>query len=280
MKRTLFLVVLIILTLSIKAQTTIVYGEMVDSVSRQGEPNASIRVFKEGKMDKPVAMSVTDVNGKFRQSIKGIGGYIICFSSTGRKEIRRKVILKKEGGEINIGTLLVHDDTKQLKGVDVVAQKPLIKMETDKMTYDVQADNDSKSNTVLDMLRKVPMVVVDGQDNIMVNGSGSFKVYVDGKPNIMFSSNPSQIFKSMPASAVKKIEVITNPGAKYDAEGTAGVLNLIMSDIDGKKQKTNGYNGNILGQVNSLMFMGAAFLSGQQGKFTYNNVSSTNYKCL
>lgn len=274
MKRTLFLVVLIILTLSIKAQTTIVYGEMVDSVSRQGEPNASIRVFKEGKMDKPVAMSITDVNGKFRQSIKGIGGYIICFSSTGRKEIRRKVILKKEGGEINIGTLLVHDDTKQLKGVDVVAQKPLIKMETDKMTYDVQADNDSKSNTVLDMLRKVPMVVVDGQDNIMVNGSGSFKVYVDGKPNIMFSSNPSQIFKSMPASAVKKIEVITNPGAKYDAEGTAGVLNLIMSDIDGKKQKTNGYNGNILGQVNSLMFMGAAFLSGQQGKFTYNtNIS-------
>ena len=74
-----------------------------------------------------------------------------------------------------------------MKGVEVVAQKPLVKMETDKMTYDVQSDNDVKTNTVLDMLRKVPMVTVDGQDNITVNGQGSFKVYVDGKPNVMFS---------------------------------------------------------------------------------------------
>ena len=66
-----------------------------------------------------------------------------------------------------------------------MAQKPLVKMETDKMTYDVQSDNDVKTNTVLDMLRKVPMVTVDGQDNITVNGQGSFKVYVDGKPNVM-----------------------------------------------------------------------------------------------
>ena len=107
-------------------------------------------------------------------------------------------------------------------------------MKQTKMTYDVQADNDAKSNTVLDMLRKVPMVTVDGQDNITVNGQSSFKVYVDGKPNIMFSSNPSQIFKSMPASAVKNIEVITNPGAKYDAEGVGGVLNIVMNHADGR----------------------------------------------
>ena len=144
-------------------------------------------------------------------------------------------------------TSFVQDDTKQLKGVEVVAQKPLVKMETDKMTYDVQSDNDVKTNTVLDMLRKVPMVTVDGQDNITVNGQGSFKVYVDGKPNVMFSSNPSQIFKAMPASAVKSIEVVTNPGAKYDAEGVGGVLNIVMNNADGKaKTKLNGYNGSIL----------------------------------
>lgn len=77
------------------------------------------------------------------------------------------------------------------------------KMETDKMTYNVQQDADAKASTVLDMLRKVPMVTVDGQDNITVNGSSSFKVYVDGKPNPMFSANPSQIFKAMPATMVK-----------------------------------------------------------------------------
>ena len=90
---------------------------------------------------------------------------------------------------VNLGTILIQDDAKLMKGVEVVAQKPLVKMETDKMTYDVESDVDSKSKTVLDMLRKVPMVTVDGQDNITVNGQGSFKVYVDGKPNVMFNAH-------------------------------------------------------------------------------------------
>lgn len=135
------------------------------------------------------------------------------------------------------------------------------------MTYDVQSDNDVKTNTVLDMLRKVPMVTVDGQDNITVNGQGSFKVYVDGKPNVMFSSNPSQIFKAMPASAVKSIEVVTNPGAKYDAEGVGGVLNIVMNNADGKaKTKLNGYNGSIAATISNKGYRGSTFLSGQQGK--------------
>ena len=108
----------------------------------------------------------------------------------GRKEITRKVKLTAGGGPINLGTLLVQDDTKQLQGVEVVAQKPLVKMETDKMTYDVQADNDAKSNTVLDMLRKVPMVTVDGQDNITVNGQSSFKVYVMGSQTLCSLPTP------------------------------------------------------------------------------------------
>lgn len=162
-----------------------------------------------------------------------------------------------------------------LEGVTVTASKPLVKMETDKMTYNVQEDADAKASTVLDMLRKVPMVTVDGQDNITVNGSSNFKVYVDGKPNPMFSSNPSQIFKAMPATMVKNIEVITNPGAKYDAEGTGGVLNLIMN-----KQTTangaaasdalNGYNGNVSLSAGNTSQRISAFISGQQGKFTYS----------
>ena len=121
--------------------------------------------------------------------------------------------------------------SKELDGVTVVHQKRLVKMEVDKMTYNVSEDEDSKSKTVLDMLRKVPMVTVDGEDNITVNGSSSFKILVDGMPNVLFSQNPSMVFKSMPATAVKSIEVITNPGAKYDAEGTGGILNIVMNKI-------------------------------------------------
>ena len=187
---------------------------------------------------------------------------------------------------VNLGTILIQDDAKLMKGVEVVVQKPLVKMETDKMTYDVESDVDSKSKTVLDMLRKVPMVTVDGQDNITVNGQGSFKVYVDGKPNVMFSANPSQIFKSMPASSVKSIEVVTNPGAKYDAEGVGGVLNIVMNKIGGKQKIMNGYNGSLSAMISNYGWNGSAFVSGQQGKLTYsvnavhNEVESGNVEMI
>jgi len=252
------------------AQTSTIKGMVVDSLTSQGEPYVTIRVYKERKSDKPLAMWVTNIDGTFAHTVNGQGNFFISFSSMGRKDIIRNVQLSATGGEIDLGKLLIQDNAKQLKGVEVVAQKPLVKMETDKMAYDVQADNDSKASTVLDMLRKVPMVIVDGQDNITVNGQSSFKVYVDGKPSVMFSSNPSQVFKAMPASMVKSIEVITNPGAKYDAEGVGGVLNIVMNASSNSKMNKNGYNGNVSLTAAAIGLRLSSFISGQQGKFSYS----------
>ena len=252
------------------AQTSTIKGMVVDSLTSQGEPYVTIRVYKERKSDKPLAMWVTNIDGTFTHTVNGQGNFFISFSSMGRKDIIRNVQLSATGGEIDLGKLLIQDNAKQLKGVEVVAQKPLVKMETDKMAYDVQADNDSKASTVLDMLRKVPMVIVDGQDNITVNGQSSFKVYVDGKPSVMFFSNPSQVFKAMPASMVKSIEVITNPGAKYDAEGVGGVLNIVMNASSNSKMSKNGYNGNVSLTAAAIGLRLSSFISGQQGKFSYS----------
>ena len=172
--------------------------------------------------------------------------------------------------------------SQELDGVTVVHQKRLVKMEVDKMTYKVSEDEDAKSSTVLDMLRKVPMVTVDGEDNITVNGSSSFKIYVDGMPNVLFSQNPSMVFKSMPATAVKSIEVITNPGAKYDAEGTGGILNIVMNKISfgpgmESAQSLNGYNGTLRASAGNRQLGGSAFLNGQQGKLSYSASVMTSY---
>ena len=178
---------------------------------------------------------------------------------------------------------IVKNDTvawnKSLDGVTVTAQRQLIKQEIDRIGYDVQADEDSKTENVLDMLRKVPMVTVDGQDNITVNGSSSFKVYVDGKPNVMFSSNASMIFKSMPAVAVKSIEVVTNPGAKYDAEGASGVLNIVLNKqlTGGDSASMNSYSGTLRAQAGTNGWGGGAFLSGQQGKLSYSANAMQSY---
>lgn len=188
--------------------------------------------------------------------------------------------------QVNNETTGVPGDTidweKYLDQVTVSAVRPLVKMEADKMTYDVQGDADSKSATVLDMLRKVPMVTVDGQDNIKVNGSGAFKVYVDGKPSPMFSNNPSQIFKMMPASSVSKIEVITNPGAKYDAEGAVGVLNLVLAKAGagGGQQTINGLTGTVRGQIGNRGYGGGVSFSAQEGKLSVSGNLTTGYQRL
>jgi hypothetical protein len=284
MKQIRIFAVMMMLTLSavVMAQTT-VKGVLRDEVLDESEPFATVRVFKAGQKDKPVAMFLTKEDGQFSEQVKGKGKFDIVFSSVGKEDLMQTIELGNEG-TLDLGILYIKENATMLKGVEVIAQKPLVKMEVDKMSYNVAEDEDSKSNTVLDMLRKVPMVTVDGQDNISVNGSSSFKVYVDGMPNVMFSSNPSMVFKSMPATAVKSIEVMTNPGAKYDAEGASGILNIVMNKMTpaaggmpSQSYSMNGYNGTVRAQAGTKQLGASAFVSGQQGKLSYSVNAMTSY---
>jgi outer membrane receptor protein involved in Fe transport len=279
-----FIAAVVMMTMSstLMAQTT-VKGTLMDETLGESEPFATVRVFKAGQKDKPVAMFLTKEDGQFSEQVKGKGKFDIVFSSVGKEDLLQTVELSNEG-TLDLGTLYIKENATMLKGVEVVAQKPLVKMEVDKMSYNVAEDEDSKSNTVLDMLRKVPMVTVDGQDNITVNGSSSFKVYVDGMPNVMFSSNPSMVFKSMPATAVKSIEVMTNPGAKYDAEGASGILNIVMNKMTpaaggmpSQSYNMNGYTGTVRASAGNKQLGGSAFISGQQGKLSYSVNAMTSY---
>ena len=138
-------------------------------------------------------------------------------------------------------TLSIHKNV-ELGEVVIKSQRQLVKDEIDRTTYNVQADEEAKAKTVMDMLRKVPLVTIDGQENIQVNGSSSFKIFKNGRPDPTMTSNPKDVLKSMPASMVKRIEVITEPGARYDAEGVSAILNIVM--IDGRSI------GGVVGSVN------------------------------
>ena len=272
-----FAAIVMMMTSQVMMAQTTVKGVLMDETLGEAEPFATVRVFKAGKTQKPVAMFLTNENGEFKQEVKGKGRFDIVFSSIGKEDLKQTVTLGQEN-PLDMGTLYIKENATMLKGVEIVAQKPLVKMDVDKMSYNVAEDEDSKSNTVLDMLRKVPMVTVDGQDNISVNGSSSFKVYVDGMPNAMFSSNPSMVFKSMPATAVKSIEVVTNPGAKYDAEGAAGILNIVMNKQNPQAaQSLNGYNGTVRASAGTKQLGGSVFINGQQGKFSYSANVMTSY---
>ena len=275
--KVIFAAIVMMMTSQVVMAQTTVKGVLMDETLGEAEPFATVRVFKAGKTEKPVAMFLTNENGEFKQEVKGKGKFDIVFSSIGKEDLKQTVTLGQEN-PLDLGTLYIKENATMLKGVEIVAQKPLVKMDVDKMSYNVAEDEDSKSNTVLDMLRKVPMVTVDGQDNISVNGSSSFKVYVDGMPNAMFSANPSMVFKSMPATAVKSIEVVTNPGAKYDAEGAAGILNIVMNKQNPQAaQSLNGYNGTVRASAGTKQLGGSVFINGQQGKFSYSANVMTSY---
>ena len=135
-----------------------------------------------------------------------------------------------------------------LDEVVVAQRRKLIKNDIDKLTYDVQHDKTAQTKTTLEILKKIPLVTVDGQETIRVQGSTSFKVYRNGHPDPSLSGqNLKDILKAIPASTIKRIEVITDPGAKYDAEGTTAILNIVMMS----NTKLQGVSGKVNSDVNS-----------------------------
>lgn len=273
MKQTLISMALILMfALCAKAQNTqhsyTITGVVADSVTHEGEPYATLTIARADSAAKPVKQALTDIKGRFSISSNGTGSYLLMVRSMGRKPMQRAYTVDATTRTIDLGTLLLQDGGNQLETVEVVAYKPLVKADVDKIAYSVEDDPEANTNTVIEMLKKVPMVTVDGQDNIRVNGNSSFKIYVNGKPNNMMTKNPKEVLKSMPASSIKKIEVITNPGPKYDAEGVGGILNIVT---EGKGPE--GYNATFSGRANNSSYGGGLYATVKQGKLTM----SVNY---
>ena len=153
-----------------------------------------------------------------------------------------------------------------LDEVVVAQRRKLIKNDIDKLTYDVQHDKTAQTKTTLEILKKIPLVTVDGQENIRVQGSTSFKVYRNGHPDPSLSGqNLKDILKAIPASTIKRIEVITDPGAKYDAEGTTAILNIVMMS----SSKLQGVSGNVNSEVDTYGSVRlGTYLTTKVGKLT------------
>lgn len=178
-------------------------------------------------------VDVPEIGANYKATLKGNtldGTYSQMGYSTGLKLTREAPTTPDDDDDWVNDSLLSVFDNIQLKDIEVTAQRQLIKQEVDRIGYNIEADADSKTNNVLTMLRKVPMVSVDAQDEIRVNGQTNFKIFRNGHPDPSLSRNAKDILKAMPASSVKRIEVITEPGAKYDAEGTTLILNIVMAD--------------------------------------------------
>ena len=246
-----------------------VLGTVADQVSGAGEPMATLII--SGPMNDDIVMT-TDMEGRFEISLPAPGEYTLRISSTGRKEKILEFSVEDGKPSADFGKIFMENDADFLKAATVSAQVPFVKTEVDKLTYKISEDPDSQTSNALDMLRKVPRVTVDADDNIMVNGQGSFKIYVNGKPSNMFTSEPGKILKGMPAESIKRVEVISDPGAKYDAEGVGGILNIVMNT-----KRADGYNVSLNAGGGNRNANAGAYGAVKIGKFSISANYGFNY---
>jgi outer membrane receptor protein involved in Fe transport len=224
-----------------KPDTYQVTGHVVDNISGDGVPYATI-TFKNDSL-KVKKMLACDLSGQFNISLTARDKYILTITATGYKELSMPVEVTQ--AKTSLGKIIL-EESNALKEVEITAQKSLVKLDVDKIVYSMEADPEAQTNSTFEMLRKVPLVTVDAEENITVNGQSNFKVLVNGKSSSMMSSNLKEVLKSLPANTVRNIEVITNPSSKYDAEGVGGILNIITN-----KKTIDGYNASISSGVNN-----------------------------
>jgi ferric enterobactin receptor len=240
-----------------------IHGIIADSVTKQSLN--LVTIYLKTEKDSLLKTRVSKANGSFEFENLPIKKYNLVIVSAGYQS---KTITIDNKTTIDLGSIYISKRVNNLKEVEIKGDRPIIQQKADRLIYDMQADPESKVNNVLSMIHKIPYLSVDVDDNVLLKGSSSFKILINGKPSGMLTNNLKEVLRSMPASTVVRIEVITIPPSKYDAEGMAGVINIITN-----KKVSDGYKGTLNaseGFPQGGPGIGASF-TAQQGKFGINS---------
>lgn len=246
MKQLFLTLINLCLVITLFAQSPIIIkGRFIDSVK-----NTPVELVNMTVSDPDQKKTLSSLQSKLDGTFELIGlqagkTYNIRCSLVGYQT--RSIVFKTSQGITDMGDIKMTADIGKLKEVTVNASRPTIRQEIDRTIYDVQADPEVKALDMLDMLRKVPLLSVDASDKIELKGSTNYKMLINGKESAMMARDPADILRSMPATDIERIEVITNPPAKYDAEGLAGIINIVT-----RSKGQQGYNGTLNGRMDNV----------------------------
>ena len=211
-------------------------GKIIDKETQLPLEYASIAVINKSD-NKIVDGGITDVNGEFSISVSS-GTYDISIEYISYKKITltNKNLVKNE----NLGTIYMEIDYGTLDAVEVIAERTTVEIKLDKKIYNIGKDLTTAGGTVSDALNNVPSVSVDIEGAISLRGNENVRILINGKPSAMAGFGDTNVLSQLPAEAIERVEVITSPSARYDAEGTAGILNIIL-----RQKETLGFNGSV-----------------------------------
>lgn len=249
-------------------------GIVIDSTTNKGVEFANVALL-DAATKKPLNGEMCDETGKFTLSKITPGNYLVSVSFIGYTTKTVAIQVTDKHKDINLGNIILGQSVKMLKEVEIVAQKPLIEEKVDRMIYNAESDATTKGGDATDVLRRVPLLTVDMDGNPSLRGSSNLKVLINNKPSTITASSVSDALKQIPADQIKTVEVITSPSAKYDAEGSAGIINIILkkNTLEGLTLNINssaGYRGSNLG-LNGGFRKGKLGISlGGFGRSSYN----------
>jgi outer membrane receptor protein involved in Fe transport len=242
-------------------------GNVVDSFSKKPVEYATITLIKSGKA---VTGSVTNAKGNFEITYIPPGTYTLTIEFIGYASYKKEnlVINNKP---VLLGAIHLLQSGETLASVTVTSKAPIIENKIDKIVYNAANDVTSQGGVALDVLKKVPQVTVDIDGNVELQGNSSIRFLINGKPSSVFGNSLADALASIPASQIKSIEAITSPGAKYDAQGTGGIINIILKD-----SKVKGYNGSINLAGGTRLENGSVNLNVRHANFGINAFFSGN----
>ncbi|MFD1875668.1 outer membrane beta-barrel protein [Hymenobacter bucti] len=237
-----------------------VSGTLLDQRTRQPLPFANVLLLRRSDSTL-VGNTQTAENGTFALTDLALGRYVVRAQALGYQPARRAATLDAVAPVVRLGEWLVAPSAVQLSGVVVQGEKAAMVNELGKTVLNVDKDLNSAGGTAADILQKVPSVAVDDNGQVSLRGNASVTLYLDGKP-----APPNLRLDQLPASRLETIEVITNPGAQYAAQGTGGIINLVQ-----KKQTQPGWNGDALATVGTReKYTGSLSGNRQVGKFNFS----------
>jgi ferric enterobactin receptor len=215
-------------------------GVVFDNADSKPIELANIVLYNTGS-DNPIDGVISDEKGSFKLKNIKPGKYKVTVSFLGyvTKDFDSVEITDKKYN-IELGKIPLNVNSKLLNEATVETEKPLVESKIDKLIYNADKDISIKGGNGTDVLRKVPMVTVDLDGNVMLQGTSNIKVLINNKPSSIMAANVGDALKMIPADEIEKVEVITSPSAKYDAEGTGGIINIIT-----KKKTMEGVSGSI-----------------------------------
>ncbi len=240
-------------------------GVVLDSTNRQPVDFATVALMNP-KTEKPVNGAICDEKGKFTISKISSGTYNVVLSFIGyQSKTFKNISLSDSKNNINLGTVIISPSVKVLNEVTVTGQKPLVEEKVDRLVYNAENDATTKGGDAADVLRRVPMLSVDMDGNVSLRGSDNVKVLINNKPSTITANSVADALQQIPADQIKNVEVITSPSAKYDAEGTAGIININL-----KKDRLEGFSVNIRGSAGMRGSNGGLNAAYQHGKMGFS----------